>query len=144
MISNAHDGIVNWSDVRDIKFRDFFKSPIGARGLELSEPLRVAAGQRVRLMGYMVAQEDTPTGRFFFTPMPIRMSEHADGDADDLPPSTVVVVMPEIDRMQPILHRPGLMQLTGVLQVSRQELDHGRVSWVRLQLDPPLPSAAVR
>ena len=34
------------------------------------------------------------------------------------------------------------MQLTGVLQVGRQELDDGRVSWLRLLLDPPLLAAA--
>jgi len=72
------------------------------------------------------------------------MNEHADGDADDLPPNTVVVVMPEVDRPRAIPHRPGLRQLTGVLQVSRQALDDGRVSGVRLLLDPPTPPATAR
>ena len=129
-------------EVRDLKFRDFFQLPIGDRGLELSAPLRAAAGHRVRLTGYMVAQEDGAKGRFFLTPMPLRMSEHADGDADDLPATTVVVLMPDGDRVRSIPHRPGLMQLSGVLQVGRQELDDGRVSWLRLLLDPPLLAAA--
>jgi hypothetical protein len=123
--------------ILDIKFRDFFRSPIDAYGLEASDRLRMASGKRVRLHGYMVAQEETPLGRFFLTPMPTRMSEHADGDANDLPPSTVVVVMPETDRSRLIPYRPGLMQLTGVLQVGRQELDDGRVCWLQLLLDPP-------
>ena len=131
-------------EVRDLKFRDFFQLPIGDRGLELSEPLRAAAGHRVRITGYMVAQEDAAKGRFFLTPMPLRMSEHADGDADDLPATTVVVMMPDGDRIRSIPHRPGLMQLTGVLQVGRQELNDGRVSWLRLLLDPPLSTTATQ
>ena len=92
----------------------------------------------------MVAQEDAAKGRFFLTPMPLRMSEHADGDADDLPATTVVVMMPDGDRVRSIPHQSGLMQLTGVLQLGRQELDDGRVSWLRLLLDPPLSTAATQ
>ncbi len=122
--------------VQDLKFRDFFASPIGPRGLEMSATLKAAHGQRVRLTGYMVAQEDGSVGEFFLTPLPIRMSEHADGDADDLPPSTVVVVMPAPDSARPLPHTAGLLQLTGVLQVGRHELPGGRVVWLRLLLDP--------
>jgi hypothetical protein len=122
---------------QDIKFRDFFQNPVGSHGLQISDLLQRTAGHRIRIVGYMVAQETAPTGRFFLTPLPIRMSEHADGDADDLPPTTVVVLMPDSDNARSLPHTPGLMQLTGVLEVGRRELDDGRVSWVRLRLDPP-------
>lgn len=122
----------------ELKFRDFFASPIGPRGLEISPALKAAHGKRVRLVGYMVAQEDAPAGHFLLTPLPVRMSEHADGDADDLPPATVVVEMPASDSARVLPHTPGLLQLTGVLQVSRHELADGRVAWVRLQLDPKI------
>jgi hypothetical protein len=119
----------------ELKFRDFFASPVGPRGLEPSAALRAADGQRVRLVGYMVAQEHPPAGSFFLTPLPLQMSEHADGDADDLPPSTVTVVMPQVYSRMPLAHTRGLMQLTGVLSVGRAEAADGRVSWVRLLLD---------
>jgi hypothetical protein len=123
------------ADTLDLKFRDFFANPIGPRGLQPSPALIAADGKHVRLTGFMVAQEDAPSGHFFFTPMPIRMSEHADGEADDLPPSTVVVEMPVDDNTRALPHTPGLLQLTGVLRVGRYQLADGRITWVRLQLD---------
>jgi len=119
----------------DLKFSQFVKTPIGPRGLELSEVLRAADGQRVQLVGYMVVEESPQPGRFWLTPRPVRMSEHADGDADDLPPSTVTVVLDPCQQQSVPAHREGLVALTGTLSVGRYEDPQtGRVSWVRLQL----------
>ncbi|OWQ86848.1 hypothetical protein CDN99_19235 [Roseateles aquatilis] len=118
----------------DLKFSQFFKTPIGPAGLELSEALRGADGREVRLVGYMVAQEDAKPGRFWLTPRPVRMSEHADGEADDLPAATVTVLLDPAQRDRLIAHREGLVVLTGQLSVGRFEDEAGRVSWVRLQL----------
>ncbi len=63
------------------------------------------------------------------------MSEHADGDAYDLPPATVVVEMPARDGALPLPHTAGLLQLTGVQRVGRPELPDGRVVWVPLLLE---------
>lgn len=75
------------------------------------------------------------TGRFMLTPRPVRMSEHADGEADDLPPSTVTVLLDAGQRARVVAHQAGLIALTGKLEVGRQEDSDGRVSWVRLVLD---------
>lgn len=120
----------------DLKFSQFFRSPIGAGGLELSDALRDADGRAVRMVGYMVAQEDTKPGRFWFTPRPVRMSEHADGEADDLPAATVTVLLDPAQQDRLVAHRDGLVVLTGQLSVGRVEDTSGRVSWVRLQLPP--------
>ncbi len=128
---------VSPSTVSTIAFRDFFRMPVGPLGLEFTELLRLANNTKVQIAGYMVAQEDSPKGLFLLTPRPVRMSEHADGDADDLPVNTLAVLMPTIDQDQLIEHHTGLMKLTGVLKVGRFELDNGRVVWVRLLLDPP-------
>jgi hypothetical protein len=120
----------------DLRFRDLFEAPIGPRGLVISDKLRAADGHTVRITGYMVAQEDPVPGRFFLTPLPVSMSEHADGEADDLPPSTVVVVMPPAERDLALPHTRGLLALTGTLRVGREEMPDGRVAWVRLELDP--------
>jgi hypothetical protein len=120
----------------DLKFASFFQLPIGPRGLEIGDALRAADGRRVRLVGHMVAQEEPEPGRFLLTPRPVRMSEHADGQADDLPPATVTVLLHPSQHDRVVAHQPGLVSLTGRLAVGREEEASGRVSWVRLQLDP--------
>jgi hypothetical protein len=120
----------------ELKFSQFFRQPIGDRGLVLSDALRAADGQEVRLVGYMVAQEQPQPGRFWLTPRPVRMSEHADGEADDLPPATVTVRLDPSQQDRLIPHQDGLLVLTGRLRVGRAEDETGRVSWVRLELPP--------
>lgn len=119
----------------ELRFRDFFRMPVGQKGLEVSDTLRQADGQTVRLVGYMVQQESPASGRFMLTPRPVQMSEYADGDADDLPPATVVVYLDPSQRDWVVPHVRGLVSVLGVLSVSRFEEADGRVSWVRLQLD---------
>lgn len=125
-----------------LRFSELFVSPVGVDGLQFTSKTRAADGQRVRITGYMAAQEFPRPGRFFLTPRPLVMSEHADGDADDLPPSTVVVFLPPAESDLTPLRTRGLLQLTGRLSVGRQELDDGRVSWVRLVLEPRSPVTA--
>ena len=125
-----------------IGFGSFFRQPIGPRGLELSDALHEADGRRVRLVGYMVAQERPLPGRFLFTPRPVRMSEDADGDADDLPPSTVSVLLDGSQSDRIVAHQEGPLSLVGRLAVGRTEDDAGRVSWFRLLLDPAAISDA--
>lgn len=122
--------------VAELKFSDFFVKPVGTRGLELTDKLRGLDGRRVRMLGYMVQQEESPPGMFLFSPMPTQVHEHDNGLADDLPPSTVRVLVPTC-RERPVPFTPGLMLLTGTLSVgNRAEADH-RVSIARLTLDPP-------
>ena len=119
----------------ELSFRDFFRSPIGPAGLEISDTLRQANGRSVRLVGYMVLQETATPGRFLLTPRPVQMSENADGAADDLPPATVVVTLDPQQKDWKVPHVRGLLSLSGRLSVQRIEEPGGRVSWVQLQLD---------
>jgi hypothetical protein len=121
---------------QELHFRDLFRLPVGRQGLEPTDTLRALDGHKVRMTGYMVAQDGAQAGRFFLTPVPLRMSEHADGDADDLPPNTVVVLMPPAEQSLALPHTPGRLQLTGTLRYGRHVLEDGRVAWLRLQLDP--------
>ena len=120
----------------ELKFSDFFVSPLGPRGPQVTPLLRSAHGQKVRITGYMVVEEEAPVGRFYLSPRPLSMSDHADGDANDLPASALCVLMPPGQRSEPLGYTPGLLRLTGQLQVGRQEMEDGRVTWVRLLLDP--------
>ena len=120
----------------ELRLGDFFRMPVGPAGLELSDSLRQANGHAVRLVGFMVQQEAAAPGRFMLAPRPVQMSEHADGDADDLPPATVHVYLDPGQRDWMVPHVRGLVAVSGKLSVGRYEEMDGRVSWVRLQLGP--------
>ncbi|MEO8630131.1 MAG: hypothetical protein ABI612_18850 [Betaproteobacteria bacterium] len=124
------------SPIADLKFKDFFKMPIGPRGLEPSDYLLSLDRKRVHLMGYMARQDEPQPGLFILAPLFVNMPEHADGPADDLPPAIVFVHMPESQRADFVRYTPGLLSLTGVLSVGPVEEADGRVSAVRLLLSP--------
>jgi hypothetical protein len=56
--------------VAELKFREFFRLPIGPRGLEPSAKLQSLDGKRVRLIGYMADREEPASGFFTFAPLP--------------------------------------------------------------------------
>ena len=120
-----------------LKFSEFFRLPIGPRGVEVSEKLHAADGQQVRIVGYMVQQEDPQRGRFALTARPVSMSEQADGDANDLPAATLTVLLDASQARQLVPYQAGLIELNGRLSVGRDVDADGGVSWVRLQLAAP-------
>lgn len=117
-----------------LRWRDFFASPVGPQGLVFSERLRQAQGKPVRISGYMVQQEIGTPGQFLLAPRPVLMSQHADGEADDLPPATVFVALAPEQHDRMVAYSRGVMEVAGVLDLGRKEGPDGRVSWVRLQL----------
>jgi hypothetical protein len=129
-------------DVTELKFKEFF-GPIGDRGLTLSPRLQSLSGKRVRIVGYMVRQDEPVRGLLLLSPLPVQLHEREYGLADDLPPAIVFVSVPEArDRILPFT--PGLLALTGVLSVGSREEANGRISLVRLTLDPPRPTPSRR
>lgn len=127
--------------VSEIKFGEFFQKPIGPRGLELTEKLKALDGRRVRLLGYMVQEERAIAGRLLLAPFPVQLHSHDNTLADDLPPSTVHVVVPQA-ASAPLSFTPKLLLLTGTLSLGSHPEADGRTSLVRLILDPvkSLPS----
>ena len=125
--------------VADLKFHDFFKMPIGPRGLVPSEKLLGLNGKRVRIIGYMAQQETPSAGVFILSPIPVRMGDEDEGLADDLPPNVVFVHLERNDSVVSFI--PGLLKLSGILSVSSREEADGRLSSVRLLLDPELCQA---
>ena len=119
-----------------LRMQDFFQLPVGPQGLVITDRLRQAQGTVVRLTGYVVQQEVATLGQFLLTPRPVLMSQHADGEADDLPPATVFVRLDTGQQGWAVAHARGLVEVTGTLEVGRQEERDGRVSWFRLQLAP--------
>lgn len=123
--------------VTDLKFGELFK-PVGPRGLEHSDKLRSLNGKRVRLLGYMVKQSRPMPWTFLLSPVPVTLHETEYGFAEDMP-STVVHVFTPRNATPIVPFTPGLMLLTGTLSVGNKEEPDGRVSTVRLTLDPPTP-----
>ena len=129
------------SGVTDLKFREFFKMPIGARGLEASEKLISLAGKRVRILGYMAKQATPAAGMFILAPVPVSLGDEDESLSDDLPASSVFVHVAAADSVRPAQARPvayfsGLLRLTGTLSLGPHEESDGHVSTVRLELDP--------
>ncbi|AHF91857.1 hypothetical protein OPIT5_18170 [Opitutaceae bacterium TAV5] len=154
--------------VTDLRFSDFFKKPVGPRGLELSDRLRGLAGKRVRIMGFMVQQEQPVPHRVILAPYAFTTNEAEYGLCDDLPPAVVFVDVPgtrispehrsaapfvsplfaraaqfccstlkgEEARKVAVPWTPGPLLLTGRLEIGNREEPDGRVSFIRLALDP--------
>ena len=124
------------ASVAELKFSDFFVSPIGERGLTFTDKLRGLDGRRVRLLGYMVQEEKPTPGVFILSPYPAQIHDHDNALADGLPPSVVHVSVPT-GRDQPVPHSPRLLLLTGTLSVGNRSEADGRISMVRLAADAP-------
>ena len=117
-----------------LHFGDLLQHPIGPHGLEITQKAKSIHGQNVRLRGYMVKSEEDSIGQFYFAPLPIQLSEHADGPANDLPASAVLVKLDPSQAKWAISHKAGALVLEGILRIERHEDAQGTVSWFQLQL----------
>ena len=122
--------------VTDLEFSEFFSPVIGDRGLEVTDKLRALAGQRVRLVGFMVRQSLPTPGVLLLAPQPVQVAEVEYGACDDLPPQIVRVFVPLTAGAQVPL-TPGPLLLSGTIEVGQQPEPDGRNSFIRLRLDAP-------
>ena len=121
----------------DLKFHEIFKLPVGPRGLEPSNKIIGLNGKQVRMVGYMANEEHPTPGLFILSPLPVNMGDEDESFADDLPASAVFVHMGTANN-NVVPYLPGLIKLTGVLQFGAQQEPDGRISTVRILLDPAL------
>ncbi len=124
-----------------LAFSDFFVLPVGPGGLEPTPKLMALRGQRVRIEGYMVEEEEPFPGLFLLTPFPVALAERADGPADFLPPATLYVHAPATLRNETPPHHRERLALTGTLELGAREEVNGRFSTVRLRVDELSESA---
>lgn len=138
--------------VAALAFADFFKVPVGPRGLEVTEKLRALDGQRVRILGHMVREETdehgddghrdpaapvaSVPGRMLLAARPQIVNTAHYGLCEDLPPQTLFVTVPQGHESGLVFTR-RLLLLTGKLSVGAHTEPDGRTSIVRLLLDPP-------
>ena len=121
--------------VNELKFGEIFKLPVGPKGLETSARLRGLDGQRVRMVGFMVARETATPGQFIIAPLPVLLGDEDESFSDDLPASAVFVHLHPSLASQTVSNLHGPMQLVGTLRVGAREEADGRVSTVRIELD---------
>jgi hypothetical protein len=126
-------------EVTTIRLQSFFKMPIGPKGLEVSE--KVLNGQKIRLTGYMVQNELPTQGVFMLSPRPIQLSEHADGDANDLPAAVCLVYLDDRQKNWVVPHIAGPLTVEGQFTFKRIEASDGSVAWFHLYLAPDAVSA---
>ena len=129
--------------VTDLKFRDFFTLPIGPRGLTPSARLLGLVGHRVRVVGYMARQSEATPGIVIVASLPVVLGDEDESFSDDLPASALYVHLADADRHHGVAWMPGLLGFTGVLQLGATSEADGRMSFVRLNLDPELSRALV-
>lgn len=124
----------------ELRFNDFFQMPIGPRGLEFSDKLRGLNGQQVRITGRMVNHLHADPRVFILSPVALKFHQCEYGLCDDLPATAVHVHVPGNPRDR-VAFSPGEITLTGRLSVGNVEELDGRVSTVRLFLDPTQATA---
>jgi hypothetical protein len=115
---------------------DLHVHPVGQAGLEIPDAVRQLAGQRVRLIGYMAVEADPAPKRFLLTPSPVSIDSLHEAGAGDIPSSTVFVHFPgTADGNEPVPFLPGLISVTGTLDVGHREESDLLPSTFRLMLD---------
>ena len=130
-------GCVTAPPAAELGFSDFFVRPVGPRGQEPTEKLLSLNGQRVRVVGWVVAEEEPFPGLFMLAPLRVSIAERADGPADDLPGATLFVHLPDGRRDWSAHAGDRPVEVTGTLDLGPKEEVSGRISYVRLLLDDP-------
>jgi hypothetical protein len=116
----------------DLHFNEFYKMPVGPRGLEPSAKLLSLVNERVRLVGYMVHEGNPQPGVMILSPLPVSAPDAEDGPADDYPPQIVYVHLPPKKSASVVPWTPQLLVFEGTLEVGARAESDGRASMVRL------------
>lgn len=128
--------------ITDLKFNEIYKMPVGARGMEPSSKLLSLNNKRVRIVGYMAKQETPTPGLFIMSPLAVNMGDEDDKFADDMPANSIFVHVENNEAM--VKYVPGLIHLIGVLNVGNANEIDGRISYVRVKLDPALSGMGLK
>lgn len=129
--------------VAELKFAEFYRTPVGPRGLEYTDRLVSLRGKEVRVLGYMVRQDQPVPRAFLLSPVAMTLHENEYGFCDDLPPQILHVLISDAEPPK-VPFTPGLLLLTGRLDLGPRQEPDGRVSHMRLFLNPPVPRAGSR
>jgi hypothetical protein len=128
--------------VEELRFQDFYKLPVGPRGLEPTHQLLSLNGKRVRILGYMAEIQCENKREFIFSPVPLQPQPEEYGLCDDIPATHILVTVPG-NPDEPLHHVSGPLLLTGLLAVGESSKS-GETSFVRMQLDAPAAAEATQ
>ena len=115
-----------------LDFKEFFET--STRGLRPTQKLINLKNRRVKLVGFMAQMENELEGSFFLVPRPVFCDEEGGGNAD-IPPEAVLVIVP-FRSHEKIPFVPGLLEVTGVLEIGHKE-EKRQLSSIRLIMDGP-------
>ncbi len=76
--------------VEDLSFQEFFKNPVGPRGLEPSSKLLSLNSKRVRILGYVAEMQRSNKRNIIFAPVPLKPQPEEYGLADEIPATHVL------------------------------------------------------
>jgi hypothetical protein len=121
-------------DAAPLRFADFFKRPIGPRGLEPTDTLMALSGSRVRLTGFVAqGHGEVP---LILAPLPATLPDEHEALADDLPPS-IAHVHGDQGAVRDASKRcnNGPIEVTGMLSTGPVNEADGRISFVRIHAE---------
>ena len=121
--------------VTELTLRELYQMPIGPRGLVPSAKLLALDGKQVRVVGYMVGEDEPLAGRLILAPMPTQLVDEDEPESDDLPPNVIYVNFPSSIQTHSMR---GPIRLTGTLRLGAVPQPDGRLAAVRLDLSPEL------
>ncbi|HEY6226000.1 MAG TPA: hypothetical protein VI282_02650 [Verrucomicrobiae bacterium] len=122
--------------IADVNFSELLAPRVGDRGISISPKAKSLDGKKVRIVGFMVRQDDRKPGRFLIAPVPVQLHDEHYGLADDLPATTIFVSTPRADK--PVIqYTPAPLTVTGVFSVGNHEEPDGRISIFRMEMDAP-------
>lgn len=133
----AHAGSAK---ITDLNFSELLEGRVTARGISISPKAMSLDRKRVRIVGFMVRQEDAPRGRILIAPVPVQLHDEHYGLADDLPAATIFVSTPRADKPA-IQYTREPLTVTGVFSVGNREEPDGRISLFRMEMDRPAKRA---
>jgi|SRR5580765_5607708 len=119
-----------------LAFADFYRYPIGPRGLEPNPRLVALAGARVELSGFVArVHDDAPATFSILASTPVMLDDEDESLADDLPAAVAYLHATDARVGAAITSCRGAVRVAGRLEVGRQPEADGRASFVRLRAD---------
>ena len=103
--------------------------------LKPSAKLLALAGKRVRIVGFMIDQEEPTKGTFYLWKRPVFNDESGAG-IGDVPPDAILIVVRGAKNAV-INHASRPLAVTGILEVGPHTEENGASSMLRILLDRP-------
>jgi hypothetical protein len=111
---------------------DFYKRPIGPRGLEATQRLLSLAGSQVRITGFLVQGQAPGVPAWIVAPVPVHLSDEDEALADDLPASVAYLHEVGAPAAAAMAACRGAVSVSGQLQTGPQRESDDRISYVRV------------